>query len=94
MSHSYNTNTTPSSRQSTNSSAAPVSTAGDTRGLNDLERSPTPKSDLNLFIGKEKLLEQFKKQLEQFQEWNEKHDWLAFHHHHYDWWAFPSEFVN
>ena len=48
-------------------------------------------SDSDSFIGKQKLCEQFKEQLKIFEEWNERRDWLAFHHHHYDWWMFPSE---
>ena len=44
------------------------------------------------FIGIDPLLEKFYKQLEHFKEWNKQKDWLAFHHHHYDWWMFPSEF--
>lgn len=39
----------------------------------------------------DKLQHYFYQQLEHFKEWNDKRDWLAFHHHHYDWWMFPSE---
>lgn len=42
------------------------------------------------FIGERELLEKFYKQLKDFELWNEQRDWLAFHNHHYDWWAFPS----
>lgn len=46
--------------------------------------------DQGVFIGKENFLQQFRDQLKQFEDWNENKDWLAFHHHHYDWWTFPS----
>jgi hypothetical protein len=72
-----------SHRQSTN-----CSSPGDPGGEN--ESIP---SDVNTFIGKDELLKQFYQQLEQFNEWDKKRDWLAFHHHHYDWWMFPSELI-
>jgi len=80
MNHSYNTNP-----QATNSSSP-----GDPGGDNESERITT--SSKSIFIGKDKLLEQFRQQLKQFEEWHKQRDWLAFHHHHYDWWMFPSEF--
>jgi hypothetical protein len=49
-------------------------------------------SDTNTFIGQRQLRRQIQEQLEQFEEWNEQHDWLAFHNHHYDWWMFPSRY--
>jgi hypothetical protein len=68
------------------------SNSGGLGGDNEIERVSMPsKLDLNGFIGKDELLEQFRKQLKQFEEWNVRKDWLAFHHHHYDWWMFPSE---
>jgi hypothetical protein len=48
-------------------------------------------TDVDAFVGKDELLKLFNDQLEQFDEWDRKRDWLAFHHHHYDWWMFPSE---
>ena len=92
MSNLSNTNTIPKrqSTDSTNSSTPPVSSPGEA----EIERATTPtKSDSNLFIGKDKLLEQFRRQLKQFEEWYDRRDWLAFHHHHYDWWMFPSELL-
>lgn len=62
---------------------------GEKQGDNEVEKAA--KSDSNSFIGKDKLLQQFKVQLKQFQEWYDQRDWLAFHNHHYDWWMFPSE---
>jgi hypothetical protein len=56
-------------------------------GENEIERTT-----INSFIGKETFLDHFHQQLEQFEIWNEQRDWLAFHHHHYDWWMFPSKF--
>jgi len=76
MSNLYNTNR--QSIESTNSSSP-----GESGGDNE--------TDPNSFIGKDELLKKFRKQLKQFEEWNEQKDWLAFHHHHYDWWMFPSE---
>lgn len=75
------------SRQSTNSSN-PGETGGEKENV-----SSASKSDVNTFIGTDELLKQFNNQLEQFKEWDKKRDWLAFHHHHYDWWMFPSEFM-
>lgn len=58
----------------------------------DSERmSSSPPSDTRSFVGIEKLKEYFYQQLEHFKEWDANRDWLAFHHHHYDWWMFPSE---
>lgn len=51
----------------------------------------TTNEGTNSFIGKESLLERFNRQLNEFIEWDKQEDWLAFHHHHYDWWMFPSE---
>lgn len=49
------------------------------------------KSDgLREFVGREEFSKYFYRTLDHFQEWNEKGDWLTFHHHHYDWWMFPS----
>jgi hypothetical protein len=84
MSNLYNTNR--QSIESTNSSSP-----GESGGDNENER--ISRTDPNSFIGKDELLKQFRKQLKQFEEWNEQKDWLAFHHHHYDWWMFPSEFM-
>jgi hypothetical protein len=61
-----------------------VSSPGDPVGNGETTMS-------NSFVGKEKLLEDFHRQLELFKEWHGKRDWPAFHHHHYDWWMFPSE---
>jgi len=69
------------------------SSPGDPGGDNVIDRIPS-KLDSNSFIGKDKLLEQFKQQLKQFEEWNDKRDWLAFHHHHYDWWMFPIDEIS
>jgi len=86
MSRLYNTNR--QSIESTNSSSP-----GESGGDNENERTPiTPRTDPNSFIGKDELLKQLKRQLKQFEEWYEREDWLAFHHHHYDWWMFPSKF--
>jgi hypothetical protein len=87
-----------SNRQSTNSSTPSVSSPGVSGGEDgeseNTTTSPPTKSDSNSFIGKDRLLEQFRGQLEQFEEWYRRRDWLAFHHHHYDWWMFPSELKN
>ena len=56
----------------------------------DPDNENTP-ADVDVFIGKNELLKLFNDQLEQFVKWDKKRDWLAFHHHHYDWWMFPSE---
>lgn len=74
----------------------PVPNTGNQGDEKETEKTTTSssKADTDLFIGKEKLLEQFKCQLKQFEEWDQRRDWLAFHHHHYDWWMFPSESVH
>ncbi|UJR09111.1 hypothetical protein I4U23_013358 [Adineta vaga] len=46
------------------------------------------------FVGKEKLLEYFNKQMKEFEDWYKERDWLAFHHHHYDWWMFPIDEIS
>ena len=93
MNHQHSTSTN-SNRQSANRFLkGPLSAPGNP----DIEirsSSSSSISDLDLFIGKGELLEKFKRQLKQFEEWHQQRDWLAFHHHHYDWWAFPSELVN
>ncbi|CAF1191320.1 unnamed protein product [Rotaria sordida] len=109
MNYSFNTNRN-SNRKSTeitNCLASCISSPGEQQQQQgndtDLERITPPipspsssssKSDSNTFIGKDKLLEQFKQQLKQFEEWNQRHDWLAFHHHHYDWWMFPIDEIS
>jgi hypothetical protein len=60
---------------------------------NNRSTSESNTDESDSFIGKDKLLEQHTKQLKQFEEWNRRRDWLAFHHHHYDWWMFPSELI-
>lgn len=43
------------------------------------------------FIGVEDLVHQHKLQIESFQIWAAKEDWIAFHNSHYDWWTFPID---
>ena len=74
---------------STKTSSRVVFKMNSPHGRADETRTPTNDSDS--FIGKEQLLGQFARQLQQFEQWNDQRDWLAFHNHHYDWWMFPSE---
>jgi len=41
------------------------------------------------FVGIQALKQKHAAQLKQFEQWAEARDWLAFLHHHYDWWMFP-----
>ena len=41
------------------------------------------------FIGIEALKAEHTQQVAAFAQWAEAHDWRAFHHNHYDWWAYP-----
>lgn len=61
---------------------------------NGVEHASTPvssESDGKSAVFIDKLKDYFYRQLNHFKTWNENRDWLAFHHHHYDWWMFPSE---
>ena len=55
----------------------------------DSRTQPDP-FDSERFIGTNSLIDKQAEQLEEFEVWFQNRDWLAFHHHHYDWWMFPS----
>ena len=62
--------------------------------MNEVEHGFTPISsepDGEPVVFIDKLKEYFYRQLKHFKTWSDERDWLAFHHHHYDWWMFPSE---
>ncbi|CAF3506009.1 unnamed protein product [Rotaria sp. Silwood1] len=96
-SRTSNINHPPPSTDSINCLSSCISSPGEQQGGDseiDKITPSSPKSDSNTFIGKDRLLEQFKQQLKQFEEWNQRRDWLAFHHHHYDWWMFPIDEIS
>ena len=43
------------------------------------------------FKGLEKIKEEQRRQLEDFEEWASKGQWNNFHDSHYDWWMFPID---
>ncbi|CAF1324127.1 unnamed protein product [Adineta steineri] len=81
------------SKESTSSSQPPVSSPGEGGGDGENEITETLTKS-NRFIGKDKLVQQMDDQLKQFEEWHKNRDWLAFHHHHYDWWMFPIDEIS
>ncbi|CAF1156708.1 unnamed protein product [Didymodactylos carnosus] len=67
-----------------------IASAGHDEHFNDgNDEKSTEPSSYDKFIGIPSLLKQHRTQLDQFNQWFSKRDWLSFHHHHYDWWAFP-----
>lgn len=41
------------------------------------------------FVGLEKLIAKQRCQLDDFERWAVRNEWLEFHRNHYDWWMFP-----
>lgn len=41
------------------------------------------------FVGREQIKAKQKWQLDLFEEWASKDQWMQFHYSHYDWWMFP-----
>jgi len=59
----------------------------------DSRTQPDP-FDSERFIGINSLIDKQAEQLEEFEVWFQNRDWLAFHHHHYDWWMFPIDEIS
>lgn len=51
---------------------------------------PRPESNTHAdFVGVPQLIARHRQQIDDFEEWAAVRWWIAFHHSHYDWWAFP-----
>jgi len=43
------------------------------------------------FVGLQRIKDKQREQLELFEEWASKNQWINFHESHYDWWMFPID---